>query len=84
MPPAFVLAGFALGIVLGLADRLADHVRLPRKLFDLGLQLAPLRLELDEPRHIDLHAAAVAVLLNELGFSRMNRLSSMSSYYPCG
>ena len=42
-PAALVLARFALGVVLRLADRLADLVRLPRKLFDLGLQLAPLR-----------------------------------------
>ena len=66
-PAAFVLAGLALGIVLRLADRLADRVRQPRKLFDLGLQLPPLRFQLDEPRNVDLHAAAVAVLLNELG-----------------
>ncbi len=63
-PPAVVLAGFPLGIRLGLPDRLADQIRLPRKLLHLGLQLPPLRLEFDEPRNIDLHAAAVAVFLN--------------------
>ena len=63
---AVILARFALGIILGLTDRLAHHVRLPRKLFDFGLQLAPLRLEFHEPRNVDLHAAPVAVFLHQL------------------
>ena len=54
---AFVFAGFALGVILGLADRLADGVRHPRKLFDFRLQLAALRFEVDEPSDVGLHAA---------------------------
>ena len=76
-PAAFVLAGFALGVVLGLADRLADDVRLRDSSSTSACSLRRCDLELHEPADVDLHAAAVAVLLNELGFSRMNRLSSM-------
>ena len=65
--PAFFLAGFALGVVLRLADRLADDVGLPREFFDLLLQLAALRSRASRTGHVGLHAAAVAVLLNELG-----------------
>ena len=64
--------------VLRLADRLADLVRLSRELFDLGLQLAALRFELDEPGDVGLHAAVVAVVLNEFGiFENEIGVSSM-------
>ena len=63
--PTVVLTGFPLVIRLGLPDRLADQIRLPRQLLHLGLKLPPLRLEIDEPRDIYLHAAAVAIILNQ-------------------
>ena len=64
---AFVFAGFAFGIVFGLADRFADFVGLALELFDLGLQLAALRFQIDEPSDVGLHAAVVAVLFDQFG-----------------
>jgi hypothetical protein len=63
LAPLF-LAGVALGVVLRLADRLANDVGLPRQLFDLLLEGSALRLQGDEARHVGLHAAGVAVLLD--------------------
>ena len=63
---------------------LLTNIGLPRKLLDLGLQLPPLRLELDEPRDIGLHAAAVAVFLNQFGVFENESLVEHGNVYPCG
>ena len=63
---ALGLAGFALGGVLGLADRLADFVGLAVQFVDFDLPGFALGFQFDEPRHVGLRAAAAAVLLHEV------------------
>ena len=59
---AFVLAGFALGGVLGLADRLADLVGLAVQVVDFGLLGLALGLNGDELIDVSMGAALQAVL----------------------
>ena len=66
-PPAFVLAGFALGVVLRLADRLADTTFACRESSSTSAcNFRRCDSSSTNRANIDLHAAAVAVLLNEL------------------
>ncbi len=64
---AFVFAGFALGVVFGLADRLADLICQAGEFFRLGEQLAALRFEVDEAGDVGFYAAVIAIALNEFG-----------------
>ncbi len=64
---AFGLAGFALGGVLGLADRLADFVGAAIELVDLGLHPLAFGFQRDEPAHVGRRAAALAVELHQVG-----------------
>ena len=81
---AFVLAGFALGGVLGLADRLADFVRLAIQLVDFGLLGLALVFQRDEPRDVGLRAAALAVLLTRSAFSTTNLTIEHERSSPAG
>ena len=64
---AFIFAGLALALVLGLADGFADGIGHPRELFDIRLKLPALRFELDKAGDVNFHAADIAVALNEFG-----------------
>ena len=64
-PAAFGFAGFALGRVFRLADRLADLVGLAIQFVGLGLLRLALGFECDEPGDIGLRAAIGGVALNQ-------------------
>ncbi len=63
--PAFVLAGFALGRILGLADRFADLVGLAIQFVNFELFALAVSLELHETPHFGTRAASLAILFHK-------------------
>ncbi len=63
---ALIFASFALGGILGLADRFRDFVRLAIDLIDFGLLLAPLGFESQEAIDVGLRAAQRTILSNQV------------------
>ena len=77
--PPFFLQRLALGLVLGLADRLRGLVRLPVELFHFDLEEFSCFFELNEAVNIDIHSAVVQFCVTSSAFSTINRRSSMGS-----
>ena len=65
--PTFLFALFSLGIVLGLANRFADDIRLAGQVLDFLLQLPTLDFQLHVASHVGRHAPIVAILLHQQG-----------------